>query len=109
MLTKEDVGELAFRAADCNHDEIIDGQDVWILNEAGAILAEVNQTGESYEEMYTSSAYAEYVELIDQTPEAEELSEEDVIEIPEKEPLSLIEFIISLIKKFFDTIFSFVM
>lgn len=109
MLTKEDVGELAFRAADCNHDEIIDDQDVWILNEAGAILAEVNQTGESYEEMYTSSAYAEYVELIDQTPEAEELSEEDVIEIPEKEPLSLIEFIISLIKKFFDTIFSFVM
>lgn len=109
MLTKEDVGELAFRAADCNHDEIIDDQDVWILNEAGAILAEVNQTGERQEEMYTSSAYTEYVQLIDQTPEAEELPEEDVIEIPEKEPLSLIEFIISLIKKFFETIFSFVM
>ena len=109
MLTKEDVGELAFRAADCNHDEIIDDQDVWILNEAGAILAEVNQTGERQEEMYTSSAYTEYVQLIDQTPEAEELPEEDVIEIPEKEPLSFIEFIISLIKKFFETIFSFVM
>ncbi len=109
MLTKEDVGELAFRAADCNHDEIIDDQDVWILNEAGAILVELNQSGERQEEMYTSSAYAEYVELIDQTPETEELPEEDVIEIPEKEPLSLIEFIISLIKNFFETIFSFVM
>lgn len=109
MLTKEDVGELAFRAADCNHDEIIDDQDVWILNEAGMLLAEVNQLGERQEEMYTSSAYAEYVELIDQTPEAEELPEEYVIEFPEKEPLSLIEFIISLIKKFFETIFSFVM
>lgn len=109
MLTKEDIGELAFRAADCNHDEIIDDQDVWILNEAGMLLAEVNQSGERQEEMYTSSAYAEYVELIDQTPEAEELPEENVIEIPEKEPLSLIEFIISLIKKFFVTIFSFVM
>ena len=59
--------------------------------------------------MYTSSAYTEYVQLIDQTPEAEELPEENVIEIPEKEPLSLIEFIISLIKKFFETFFSFVM
>lgn len=109
MLTKEDVGELAFRAADCNHDEIIDEQDILILNEAGMLLAEVNQSGERQEEMYTSSAYAEYVELIDQTPEAEELPEEDVIENPEKEPLSLIEFIISLIKKFFETIFSLVM
>lgn len=109
MLTKEDVGELAFRAADCNHDEIIDEQDILILNEAGILLAEVNQSGERQEEMYTSSAYAEYIELIDQSPREEELPEEDEIEIPEKEPLSLIELIISLIKKIFETIFSFIM
>ena len=79
MLTYSDVGELAFRAADCNHDEIVDDQDVWILNEAGALLAEVNQSGESQEEMYTSSAYAEYVQLIDQTTDVEIEAE------PEKE------------------------
>ncbi|MBO5421849.1 MAG: leucine-rich repeat protein [Clostridia bacterium] len=109
MLTKEDVGELAFRAADCNHDEIIDDQDVWILNEAGAILVELNQSGERQEEMYTSSAYVEYIELIDQCPEEETLPEEDIVEIPEKEPLSFIELIIGLIIRFFENIFLFVM
>ena len=79
MLTKEDVGEAVYTAADCNHDGIIDQLDVDLLNQAGTLLAEVDQSNTNEELFETSSIYVEYLDLIDQSPEVES----DVNEKPE--------------------------
>lgn len=70
LLSREQVGEAVYMAADCNHDDIIDAADVAILEQAGIILAGVDQT-KSEAELMTDSAYVEYLNLIDQTVETE--------------------------------------
>lgn len=54
-----------------NHNDSIDDNDVELLNQAGALLSEVDQTKSAEELLETSSAYVEYLGLIDQTSEAE--------------------------------------
>ncbi len=71
MLAKEDVGEAAYMAADCNHDGIIDESDVALLNEAGSLLSKVDQTKPTDELMQTAS-YIEYTSLIEQDVVIEE-------------------------------------
>ena len=44
MLTREQVGEAVWMAADCNHDGVIDQDDVDLLNRAGLLLSKVDQT-----------------------------------------------------------------
>lgn len=66
MLTREQVGEAAWIAADCNHDGIIDQADVELLNRAGVLLSKVDQTKSNEELIETSSEYVEYLNLIDQ-------------------------------------------
>lgn len=66
MLTREDVGDAAFIAADCNHDGVVDTTDVQLLNEAGILLSGIDQTKDSETLLETSSEYVEYVNLIDQ-------------------------------------------
>lgn len=44
MLTREQVGEAVWLAADGNHDGVIEQADVDLLNQAGVFLANVNQT-----------------------------------------------------------------
>ena len=90
MLTKDDVGEAVYMAADCNHDGVIDQLDVELLQQAGVLLADVDQTKSAEELLETSSAYAEYLNLIDQTVEtAEDDTAKTVEETPaEKEPVS---------------------
>ena len=80
MLTKEDVGEAVYTAADCNHDGIIDQLDVDLLNYAGALLANVDQSKSAEVLLETSSEYVEYLDLIDQSFEIED---EDETDIPE--------------------------
>ena len=75
MLTKEQVGEAVYMAADCNHDGAIDSNDVDILNQAGVLLASVDQS-KTQEELQTDSAYVEYLNLIDQNPVNEETQPE---------------------------------
>ncbi len=72
MLTKDDVGEAVYMAADCNHDGVIDGLDVALLNQAGTLLANVDQTKPTEVLLETSSEYVEYISLIDQSPEIED-------------------------------------
>ncbi|MBP9989571.1 MAG: dockerin type I repeat-containing protein, partial [Ruminococcus sp.] len=67
MLTKEQVGEAVYMAADCNHDGVIDNLDVELLQQAGVLLASVGQN-KTQEELQTSSNYTEYLNLIDQNP-----------------------------------------
>lgn len=70
MLSEEEVGETVYMAADCNHDGEIDSLDVDILEQAGILLTDVDQTKSTDELLETSSAYVEYLNLIDQTSTA---------------------------------------
>lgn len=69
MLTREQVGEDAWMAADCNHDGKIDQSDVDLLNQAGVLLARIDQTKSSEELLETSAEYNEYLNLIGQNSE----------------------------------------
>lgn len=71
LLTKDQIGEAAYMAADCNHDGVVDEFDVAILNQAGVLLANVDQT-KTQEELAADSDYVEYLSLIDQNPTIEE-------------------------------------
>ena len=55
-------------AADCNHDGRIDSLDAAALEQAGLLLANVDQTLPS-EELQTDSIYLDYCALIDQSME----------------------------------------
>ena len=111
MLSESDIGELAYRAADCNHDGVIDEADADLLNQAGALLAEVDQTKSAEVLLETSSAYVEYIELIDQTPEFEIEDETDAPETdvetedttPEQNAkIDIFEMIFNFIKSIFE-------
>lgn len=67
MLSQEDVIEAVWTASDCNHDGTIDELDVELLEQAGLILADVDQS-KTKEELSTNSAFAEYQNLISQNP-----------------------------------------
>ena len=116
MLTKEDVGEAVYTAADCNHDGVIDQLDVALLNEAGTLLANVDQTMPAEVLLETSSAYVEYLDLIDQTPEIEvedetdapEADAEDSEPIEENSIFTFISEFIAMLQKLFKIIFGFV-
>ena len=83
MLTREQVGEAVYMAADCNHDGVIDEFDVELLEEAGVLLASVDQS-KSQEELQTDSAYVEYLNLIDQNPVNEETQPEQTPSVLDK-------------------------
>ena len=68
LLTREQTGEAKYLAADCNHDGVIDGADIEILQNAGLLLGDVDQS-KSHEELQSDSVYEEYSSLIDQSPD----------------------------------------
>ena len=94
MLTHEQVGEAVWMAADCNHDGVIDNLDVNLLNRAGLLLSNVDQS-KTDEELSTDSAYTEYLSLIDPKPNEPDSTQTDNIF------LKIIE-IIKLIIKFIE-------
>ena len=112
MLSKDDVSPAFYTAADCNHDGVIDSFDVAILEQAGLLLSNVDQS-KSNEELATDEAFIEYLDLIDQTPDEDVVEEEETpqpeedVETPETEELNLIEFIINIIKKLFELLISY--
>jgi len=61
-------------AADCNHDGSIDLSDVEILENAGVLLSEIEQSRTSDEPLESSTVYSEYVELIEQTDNNHEIN-----------------------------------
>ncbi len=71
LLSEAQVEEAVYMAADCNHDDVIDENDVALLEQAGVLLASVDQTKSEAELLETNSAYVEYLNLIDQTVETE--------------------------------------
>ena len=109
LLTKEKVGEAVYMAADCNHDGVVDSSDVLLLEQAGLLLSKVDQTKPAEELMETSSAYVEYLNLIDQSPTVNEEVETPSEGSTESEtkPASFIEKIIAVIRIVIDFIRSF--
>ncbi len=114
MLTQDDVSEAVYMAADCNHDGVIDAFDVALLEQAGLLLANVDQSKPN-DELVTDSAYIEYLDLIDQTPEIEAEDEtEDIPEVDNDTPeqgttqVSILDMIINFIKLIFEFILSFI-
>ena len=107
MLTREQVGEAVWMAADCNHDGVIDQLDVDLLNQAGVLLSSVDQTKPTKKLLETSAEYNEYLSLIDQ------MGSEDAPKTPTQDEndsfftriIALIESIIKLISKIFTKIF----
>ncbi len=77
MLNKDSLPEVCYTAADCNHNGYIDSNDIKILNEAGLLLASVDQTKTADILFETSSAYSAYIDIIDQSPE-EGISEDNI-------------------------------
>lgn len=117
MLTKEDVGEAVYTAADCNHDGVIDQADVALLNEAGALLSNVDQTKPADVLLETSAEYVEYLDLIDQSPEIEiedetDTPEVDVEDTPEADTedvkVDIFEMIMNFIKSIFEMLLSYI-
>ena len=109
MLTKDDVSEAVYMAADCNHDGVIDSLDVALLEQAGVLLASIDQSTSS-DVLATDEAYIEYLDLIHQTREVED-EEGDTTSVLEENsevivPNRLIDLIIAIIKSFFEMIFS---
>lgn len=109
MLTREQVGEAQYMAADCNHDGVIDDFDVAILKEAGILLSSVDQSMSNDELLQTSSEYVEYLSLIDQTPTVPE-DEANTPTEDEKDdkPLSFFERVAEFIQSIFRFIVSYI-
>lgn len=82
-LTQDKVSPAVWEAADCNHDGEINASDVLLLEQAGLLLAGIDQT-KTPQELKTDETYQEYINLIDQSPEI--LPEETPEETPEDEP-----------------------
>ncbi|MBQ7596819.1 MAG: leucine-rich repeat protein [Clostridia bacterium] len=102
MLTREQVGEAKYLAADCNHDGEVNSTDVLILEQAGLLLANVDQSQDDYME---TDAYAEYLDLIDQNPTADETPETpDEPDAPAQTPVSFLAKIIEIINTVVDFI-----
>ncbi len=76
MLTEEQVGEAVYMASDCNHDGVTDEFDVDLLQQAGVLLADIDQSKSEEELLETSSVYVEYLNLIDQSPTIDEPADE---------------------------------
>ena len=117
MLTKDDVSEAVYMAADCNHDGAIDGLDVALLNEAGTLLTNVDQFKPTEVLLETSSEYVEYLNLIDQSPEFDIEDETDAPEAdvetedttPEQdEKLDIFKMILNFIKSIFEMLLSYI-
>lgn len=116
MLTEENIGTVAYMAADCNHDGMVDETDVALLNEAGILLSSVDQSKSPEVLLETSSAYIEYVTLIDQTPVTEEIEQEIVdVEIQvnaddtsNEIKIDIFDFIKNWIEKLFEFLLTFI-
>ena len=99
LLKREQVGEAKWLAADCNHDGEISSSDVLLLEQAGLLLENVDQTA-SQEELLQSDSYMEYLNLIDQNPNVKETTENPIDEPTEPAAKTLIERIIEIVKTF---------
>ena len=63
ILTKAQVGEAAYFAADCDRDGTVSAEDVAILEQAGLLLSEID-INKTPAELSEDAAFSEYLHLI---------------------------------------------
>ncbi len=97
MLSEKDIGSAAYAASDCNHDGVTDGADAEILEQAGVLLCQVDQSKSSEELLETSSVYGEYVSLVEQNAPSEENGSFSIFTFLEK-LFALIRFYFSILR-----------
>ena len=97
LLSREQVSESKYMAADCNHDGEINSSDVLLLERAGLLLANVDQS-KSLEELMETDSYTEYLNLIDQNPMVDDTTEEPINEPTESAAKTLIERVVEIVK-----------
>ena len=109
MFGQDSFNEVYYMAADCNHNGSIDVTDVKLLNDAGLLLASVDQSQTAEVLFETSSDYIAYIDIIEQSVEPGNEAQqdpEDAVNDTEKEsenaenPWSIIDILISFIKAF---------
>ena len=106
MLTREQVGESVWMAADCNHDGIINHADVDLLNQAGVLISSVDQTKSTEELLETSLKYNEHINRVEKNIYIEEgLSKQEISESPK---LNLLDFLQTIIWAYIKFIISIV-
>ncbi len=106
MITKDDVSAAEYYAADCNHDGVIDEFDVALLNEAGSLLAGVDQS-KTDAQLQTSALYAEYLEIIEQSPELEAEEKNDTPSDNVSE-ISFFDLVLSYLKRIIELLISYI-
>ncbi len=81
LVEKDRLSEAVWRAADCNHDGLVNELDFEILNNASVLLDSIDQSA-TQAELETNTIYIEYMSLIDQSAgvEVEQIPEESAPE-----------------------------
>lgn len=104
------LDDLTQKAADCNHDSIIDSQDVDMLNQAGLLLVNVNQSKIEKEDALTvSSICPEYLTVIEQTIKDDPIEDNTATGLNDKTNSfykTVLQALIKALKKFFAIFFN---
>ena len=66
LISADRLSAAQFRAADCNHDGVVDSADFYLLNQASLMLDDIDQSA-TKEQLATNAIYIGYCSLIDQT------------------------------------------
>lgn len=112
LIPDADFTDAQRMAADCNHDGAIDDADVALLEQAGLLITQIDQTLPQ-EALGTNSVYIEYCSIIDQNYETVEPSV-DESQVSEHSPQTMTTvrpFILVLFRRLLDFIamlFSFI-
>ncbi len=107
LISADRLSSAQQKAADCNHDGVIDGADFYLLNQASLMLEDIDQSA-TKDQLATNAMYISYCSVIDQTAG----EETNLIPAPETNEEFDVEVIFTtlfeLIKKILTLVFSFI-
>ena len=118
LISADRLSAAQFKAADCNHDGVVDSADFYLLNQASLMLDDIDQSA-TKEQLATNAMYISYCSLIDQTageetnlvpvPDNNEAPSDTTadVEPSESAEASELEAIFTMIIDFFKKIFTF--
>ncbi len=109
MFTQDNLPDYMWKAADCNHDDVIDETDVDLLMGAGVKLNDIDQNA-TLSELAAQSAYIEYMSIISQSAglEVEDTAPETNETVEGTDFGIFLAQIFLFIRKIFNFVFSFV-
>ncbi len=109
LVEKDRLGEAVWRAADCNHDGLVNELDFEILNNASVLLDSIDQSA-TQAELETNAIYIEYMSLIDQSAgvEIEQIPKESAPESNEPAEENYIAAVFAFLSDIFSKILAFI-